>query len=401
MPHPSTGRPVSPDAPAELVAAMAQAGLSSADVRRRLHTLFPDQAPSFWTPWLRRGVFDEPVGRRRAPYQESQLRLGVEVVAAVAEGLAPDPHAALLLEPEDIDALEDLTGDYDPSGAILANCMMLIGALRGRIRAGERPVLSQSRYQELLMDVRLVADVPEAHRLRWHPAPSVVARRLGDGDWSRALAALGMDGGQPALLPAEAQPVAREVQELDDPGIGLIAAPADSEQRPEHVWDELRERIEEELAVLAWKDVLVLRYTALPDQGIAPPSAWARTGPDGTTVCLSGVNGPTALWPREDSYFRQAPWREPVDRGVAWNAGPLRFQAAAQLMVEGMRLGRLCTDPYRFCWGVGDAETGSVDIADDDDDELPGSLDDGPAPDPSSSAGGPGASVLSFPGPQS
>ena len=38
------------------------------------------------------------------------------------------------------------------------------------------------------METRLVADVPQSHQLRWPPAASVVARRLGGGDW--AIAAL-------------------------------------------------------------------------------------------------------------------------------------------------------------------------------------------------------------------
>ena len=36
-------------------------------------------------------------------------------------------------------------------------------------------------------------------------------------------------------------------------------------------------------------------------------------------------------------------------------------EQAAELMVEGMRIGRLCGNPYRFCWGVGDAQTGSAE----------------------------------------
>ena len=64
----------------------------------------------------------------------------------------------------------------------------LVGALRQHVHSGQRPVLRQSRYQELLMETRLVADVPQSHQLRWPPAASVVARRLGGGDWARALA---------------------------------------------------------------------------------------------------------------------------------------------------------------------------------------------------------------------
>ena len=42
-------------------------------------------------------------------------------------------------------------------------------------------------------------------------------------------------------------PVAREIQELDDPGIGLIAAPASTGEWPHEVWDELRDRLLDEL----------------------------------------------------------------------------------------------------------------------------------------------------------
>ena len=69
---------------------------------------------------------------------ECMARAGAKVVissrkadacAAVAEGLEPDPQATALLSPEDVDILEDLTGWYDPSGAILAKSLMLVGAL--------------------------------------------------------------------------------------------------------------------------------------------------------------------------------------------------------------------------------------------------------------------------------
>lgn len=178
MSHISAERPESEGVPALVADSLVASGLAPADIRRRLHTLFPDRAPSSWAAWLRRDVLGEPVARDRAHYDDRQLRLGVEVVAAVAEGLEPDPQATALLSPEDVDILEDLTGGYDPSGAILANSLMLVGALRQQVHSGQRPVLRQSRYQELLMETRLVADVPQSHQLRWPPAASVVARRL-------------------------------------------------------------------------------------------------------------------------------------------------------------------------------------------------------------------------------
>lgn len=362
MSHLSADRPGPTDVPEQVADELVASGLAPADIRRRLHTLFPDIAPSFWAAWLRRDLLGEPAPLERPPYDDRQLRLGVEVVAAVAEGLEPDPRAAALLSPEDVDILEDLTGRYDPSGAILANSIMLIGALRRRVLSGERPVLRQSRYQELLMETRLVADVPHSHQLRWPPAVPVVAHHLGGGDWSRALESIGLDGGQPSEPERSELPVAREIQELDDPGIGLIAAPTETGEWPPEVWDELCERILEELETLAWKDILVLRYTAAPEEDAPPPpSAWARTGPDGTVVCLSGVNRPSTLWPRADDYFLEARWRRPADGGVGWNSGPMPAREAAELMVEGMRIGRLCGNPYRFCWGVGDAETSSAD----------------------------------------
>lgn len=362
MSHISAERPESEGVPALVADSLVASGLAPADIRRRLHTLFPDRAPSSWAAWLRRDVLGEPVARDRAHYDDRQLRLGVEVVAAVAEGLEPDPQATALLSPEDVDILEDLTGGYDPSGAILANSLMLVGALRQQVHSGQRPVLRQSRYQELLMETRLVADVPQSHQLRWPPAASVVARRLGGGDWARALDGMGLDGGQPGEPRQRDMPVAREILELDDPGIGLIAAPASTGEWPHEVWDELRDRLLDELEELAWKDILVLRYSAPPEEDAPPsPSAWARTGPDGTVISLSGVNSPSALWPRAEDYFVEPRWRQPAHGGVAWSCGPMPAEQAAELMVEGMRIGRLCGNPYRFCWGVGDAQTGSAE----------------------------------------
>lgn len=358
----SADRPESADAPAQVADSLVASGLAPADIRRRLHTLFPDRAPSSWDDWLRRDVLGEPAALPRPPYDERQLRLGVEIVAALAEGLTPDPCGAALLTSEDVDILEDLTGRYDPSGAILANCLTLIGALRRHVRSGRRPVLRPSRYQELLLETRLVVDAPQAHQLRWPPAAAVVAHRLGDGDWARALAGIGLDGGQPCEPRQRALPTAREIQELDDPGIGLIAAPAAAHEWPDETWDELRDRLLDELEELAWKDLLVLRYSgAAQEEAPPPPSAWARTGPDGAVVSLSGVNGSSALWPLDEDYFLGDRWRQPAHGGIAWNCGPVPASEAAELMIEGMRFGRMCANPYRYRWGVGDAETGSAD----------------------------------------
>lgn len=335
------------------IRSLLRRGLPPAELRRRLHLLFPDEPPRSFDALLRQhDLLQEPLPHP-IPLQnptDRHIRLGVEIVAALAAGLQPRPESALSLDSWVYTALDELTEQYDPSGQAMSHTLGLIAALRDRMTAGTAPEVSESAYREVLQDIVLMVDLPPGLELGWPASPEVVAKRLGGGDWGRALAAIGL-----IAAPGSARPrtAVEDVLQLDDPGIGLVAVPEPQDDEPEHVWDELHDRLAADLAAVPWHGVLVVRYDPPPDR-LRPPVAWARTGPDGARICLSGFGGTSTSWPWEDSYFEEGRWRAPADQATAWNAGPLGFHAAAELMVEGLRFGRACNNPYRYRWGVDD-----------------------------------------------
>lgn len=338
----------------EVIRSMAHDDLPPAEIRRRLHLLFPDEPPRAFERMLRRQDFTpEPTAGPWPSLEptDHHIRIGVEVIAALAADLQPRPESALTLETAVHTAVEALTVEFDPSGHTLRQSLGLIAALRDRIEAGAAPELSKSTYRRVLQDIALAADLPPQVLLSWPVSAQVVAERLGGGDWHQALAAVGLAGAPGTEGPHTA---ADDVLELDDPGIGLVAAPEPQDEQPEHVWDELRDRLAADLAVVPWRGVLVLRYIPLPGMPW-PPVAWARTGPDGARTSLSGIGSSSTTWPWERSYFDEGHWRAPTDQGSTWNAGPLDFTAAAERMVEGLRFGRSCNDPYRYRWGADDS----------------------------------------------
>lgn len=355
MLHDCPGLPVPADTLPEAIRSMARAGLSPAEIRRRLHLLFPDEPPRTFERMLRRQDFTpEPTGGAQPSVEltDHHLRLGVELVAALAAGLQPRPESALALDTEVFTAIDELTVEFDPSGYTLRLGLGLIAALRDRVEAGAAPELRESTYRQVHQDIVLSAALSPAVLISWPVSAEIVAERLGDGDWQRALATVGLTGTPSTEGPRTA---ADDVLELDDPGIGLVAAPEPQDDEPEHVWDELRDRLAADLAAVPWRGVLVLRYIPLP--GLSwPPVAWARTGPEGVRISLSGFGGSSTTWPWEASYFDEGRWRAPSDQGSTWNAGPLGFAAAAERMIEGLRFGRACNDPYRYRWGADDGQ---------------------------------------------
>lgn len=352
----------------ELIQGMVRDGLGPSEIRRRLHLLLPGIAPRDLEPLLLRRDVARPDTDplRGQQLSDLQIRLGVEIVAAITQRVQPDPLAALRIPRADLGILDALIEDFDPSGQILRAALGLIAALRRQQPEGAAPELSEALYRRMRRDIELVADMPPGRELHW-PAPAqVVSERLGQGDWDRAMAAVGMGVGGPVRPQAEPahrgtapQSAAVEVEALDDPGFGLITAPGLGEEDQEEAWESLHDRLAEDLSDVAWKDALVVRYRALPGQPW-PPSAWARTGPEGAVVYLSGVGATSTMWPWRGEFFRSGRWREPTDHGMAWNTGPLPIPAAAEQLIEGLRFGRDCSDPNRFRWGVGEAEEGDT-----------------------------------------
>ena len=148
-----------------------------------------------------------------------------------------------------------------------------------------------------------------------------------------------------------ATPEAQEM--LGRAGIGVVLPDAAAPVAGEDVWEDLRRLIATVLARLPWNDFLVVEYERDDDRSEAPV-AWAGVGPHGVECAvLSGGQLAHAAWPVDATFFHEDEWNEPTGWDQPWTTAPLGFPEAAQKLVEGLRFGWGCADPYRFHWGVG------------------------------------------------
>ncbi|MCM3688923.1 TY-Chap domain-containing protein [Kocuria rosea] len=148
-----------------------------------------------------------------------------------------------------------------------------------------------------------------------------------------------------------ATPEAQEL--LGRAGIGVVAAGPGPTVADEDVWDDLHRLIATVLARLPWNDFLVIEYEPLQGRTEAPV-AWAGVGPHGVECSvLSREQLTHAAWPVDETFFNEDEWTEPAGWDQPWTTGPVGFQDAAQRLVDGLRFGWGCADPYRFHWGVG------------------------------------------------
>ncbi|MFI7481994.1 TY-Chap domain-containing protein [Kocuria sp. M1R5S2] len=148
-----------------------------------------------------------------------------------------------------------------------------------------------------------------------------------------------------------ATPEAQEM--LGRAGIGVVAAGTGTTAVDENVWGDLRRLIATVLARLPWNDFLVVEYERDDDRSDAPV-AWAGVGPHGAECAVvSGGQLVHAAWPVDATFFHEDEWDEPTAWDQPWTTGPLGFPDAAQKLVDGLRFGWGCSDPYRFHWGVG------------------------------------------------
>ncbi|WP_344119567.1 TY-Chap domain-containing protein [Kocuria aegyptia] len=148
-----------------------------------------------------------------------------------------------------------------------------------------------------------------------------------------------------------ATPEAQEM--LGRAGIGVVQSDAATPVADEDVWEDLRRLISTVLARLPWNDFLVVEYEREDGRSEAPV-AWAGVGPHGVECAvLSGGQLRHAAWPVDATFFYEDEWNEPTGWDQPWTTAPLGFPEAAQKLVEGLRFGWGCADPYRFHWGVG------------------------------------------------
>lgn len=156
-----------------------------------------------------------------------------------------------------------------------------------------------------------------------------------------------------------ATPEAQEM--LGRAGIGVVAAGPGPVVADEDKWEDLQRLIATVLARLPWNDFLVVEYERL-DSASESPVAWAGVGPQGVECAVvSGGQLTHAAWPVDATFFHEDEWLEPSARDQPWTTGPFGFPEAAQKLVDGLRFGWGCADPYRFHWGVGSFPTETSD----------------------------------------
>ncbi|MFI7579227.1 TY-Chap domain-containing protein [Kocuria sp. M1N1S27] len=156
-----------------------------------------------------------------------------------------------------------------------------------------------------------------------------------------------------------ATPEAQEM--LGRAGIGVVVPHAATPVVDEGVWEDLRRLIATVLARLPWNDFLVVEYERDDDRSEAPV-AWAGVGPHGVECAvISGGQLTHAAWPVDATFFHEDEWNEPTGWDQPWTTEPLGFPEAAQKLVDGLRFGWGCSDPYRFHWGVGSFPTETRD----------------------------------------
>lgn len=161
-----------------------------------------------------------------------------------------------------------------------------------------------------------------------------------------------------------ATPEAQEM--LGRAGIGVVTHGAAPQPAGEEVWEDLQRLITTVLARLPWNDFLVVEYEPV-HPGAESPAAWAESGPQGVRCAvLSGGQFVHAEWPVDATFFHEDEWEEPAGWDQPWTTGPTGFREAAQKLVDGLRFGWGCADPYRFHWGVGSfpAEPAGEGLAD-------------------------------------
>lgn len=344
--------PLFVDRHGSLIALLIEHGLRPDQIRRRFHLLHPEESPALLNRLLARMA--PPYSLQEATvlathYTDAQIRVGVELAVFKNSGLTHNFDAAYLLDDSTFNAVDRLTATYDPSGDSARRLLGAIAAVRQAVSHGDTLVLDPNTYERIRHEVG--SSVGLENSPTWPVPWTEVTYRLGNGKWSHAVRSMGLDSSSsvhPASTPTQA---GTEINELHELGIGLISPKIPADQVPESTWDKLRDLLAEDLAALPWKSQVVLKYVT-GSIGNAP-SAWAAAGPDGVSCAMAtAVTVPASHWPLDTSYFDEGHWEEPTSWDRPWTAGPLEPVDAAERMIDGLRFGRMCSDPYSFRWGT-------------------------------------------------
>jgi hypothetical protein len=117
-------------------------------------------------------------------------------------------------------------------------------------------------------------------------------------------------------------------------------------------FEELRHEVASDVEVLEPREFLIVEASV--GREVEPYAQVARE-PDGTWYCevVSIRYLPAEAWPIDEFFLVTAGWEPPVNSRDNWSLTAQDHQAAASLLIDALRCGRFCTDPYVYSWTTG------------------------------------------------
>jgi hypothetical protein len=123
-------------------------------------------------------------------------------------------------------------------------------------------------------------------------------------------------------------------------------------------WNELAGEVGAALARLRPGRFLLIEYHA---QGTWDPRPYAQCAREVDSWYCEVVSQNylgASTWPIDELAMRRTGWLLPDDETANWWRNAETAEQAAELLVDGLRHGRLCPDPEAFAWSVGTFPSG-------------------------------------------
>lgn len=133
-----------------------------------------------------------------------------------------------------------------------------------------------------------------------------------------------------------------------------------SDSAVEAAWVRAGEFICELLANMPRNRSLQIQYGDSPDGSVRPYAEGTR-GADGVWCeVVSERLLPCKQWPIDAEYLEACDWLAPDDEVSQWCKESVPLQDAGHQLLEGLRFGRLCSDPWQLRWSTKEPVSGPV-----------------------------------------
>lgn len=147
--------------------------------------------------------------------------------------------------------------------------------------------------------------------------------------------------------------IARQVNEqppnTDEPPIQEAAT---SQDIPDEDWTGLIAAMGETLMSIHLGQFIVVGYETETDSQPYAQAAASTTGYDCEIVSEHLLPG--HAWPVNDDALGRHGWAPPEDEGSNWVYPAPDAALAARAMVDGLRFGRACVEPFKYNWHIGE-----------------------------------------------